>query len=128
MHRTVPRRVGIIGTGFIAMGLCLLMRSSADLVVSRMLTRRPVDTIARHRELPLTRSLNDLLDHSDVVVECSGDIVHASNVVDAAFRAGLPVVTMSAEFHVSVGSYFCSRGVLTEAEGDQPGSLAACRE
>ena len=125
---SVPARIGIVGTGFIAVGLCLLLRGVADLTVSRVFTRRAVETVTNLSGVTLTRSLDDLLEHSDLIVECSGDIVHASNVVDAAQRAGLPVVTMGAEFHVTVGSYFATRGVLTEAEGDQPGSLAALRE
>ncbi len=65
---------------------------------------------------------------SDLIVECSGDVVHATNVVDAAFSAKLPVVTMNAEFQVTAGSYYSTRGFLTEAEGDQPGSLAVLKE
>jgi len=39
------------------------------------------------------------------------------------------VVTMDAEFHVTAGSHYVDRGVmLTEAQGDQPGSLAAMAE
>jgi predicted homoserine dehydrogenase-like protein len=50
-------------------------------------------------------------------------------VVDAAMSAGKPVVTMDAEFHVTTGSHYLDRGVmLTEAQGDQPGSLAAMAE
>jgi predicted homoserine dehydrogenase-like protein len=125
---SIPKRIGIVGTGFIAVGLCLLLRSAADLAVSRVYTRRTLESVTNLSHVTLTRSMDELLEHSDLIVECSGDIVHASNVVNAAQRAGLPVVTMGAEFHVTVGSYFCSRGVLTEAEGDQPGSLAALRE
>ena len=110
------------------MGLCMLMRTSADLTVSRVLTRRAVDSVPHMVGAQITRSVDDLLENCDLVVECSGDIVHAANVVNAAQAAWLPVVTMGAEFHVTVGSYFCSRGILTEAEGDQPGSLAALRE
>jgi predicted homoserine dehydrogenase-like protein len=39
-----------------------------------------------------------------------------------------PVVTLNAEFHVTVGSHLVERGVLSEAEGDQPGCLAALSE
>ena len=35
---------------------------------------------------------------------------------------------MNAEFHVTTGSYFAGKGIVTEAEGDQPGCLAALRE
>ncbi|MFZ4763414.1 MAG: NAD(P)-dependent oxidoreductase [Roseimicrobium sp.] len=127
-YRSIPARIGIIGTGFIAVGLCMLLRTCSDLVVSRVLTRRSVGSVTGFEGVHLTRSLDDLLEHSDLVVECSGDILHASVAVDAALKANLPVVTMGAEFHVTVGSHFCSRGLLTEAEGDQPGSLAALHE
>lgn len=76
----------------------------------------------------LTNSLDEFLSACDLVVECSGDIVHASKVVGAAQERGLPVVTMATEFHVTVGSYFADRGILTEAEGDQPGALALLHE
>ncbi len=98
------------------------------MAVSRVLTRRPVNSVREIDSNLLTRSMEDLMANSDVIVECSGDILHASNAVQAAHEAGLPVVTMGAEFHVTVGSYFCNSGLLTEAEGDQPGSLAALHE
>lgn len=128
ISRTVPTRIGIVGTGFIAVGLCLVLRSTPDMAVSRVLTRRPVNSVREIDSNLLTRSMEDLMANSDVIVECSGDIIHASNAVQAAHEAGLPVVTMGAEFHVTVGSYFCNSGLLTEAEGDQPGSLAALHE
>jgi predicted homoserine dehydrogenase-like protein len=127
-HRSVPARIGIVGTGFIAMGLCMLMRTSSDFMVSRVLTRRTLESVQHIDAKLLTRSLDELVANSDLIVECSGDIQHACMVVETAFKAGLPVVTMGAEFHVTVGSYFCNRGLLTEAEGDQPGSLAALHE
>ena len=43
-------------------------------------------------------------------------------------KAGLPVVTMDAELQVTTGSYFAKKGFITEAEGDQPGCLAALDE
>jgi predicted homoserine dehydrogenase-like protein len=69
-----------------------------------------------------------LVDSCDLIVECSGDVSHAATVVETALAAGLPVVTMNAEFQVTVGSRFVGQGVLTEAEGDQPGCLAALCE
>ena len=42
--------------------------------------------------------------------------------------AGRPVVTLNAEFHATIGSHFVGRGLLSEAEGDQPGCLAALGE
>ena len=128
IDRKSPARIGIVGTGFIAMGLSLAMRSYQDMAVSRVYTRRPLESVSSFEADQLTSSLDEMLESCDLVVECSGDIVHATKVVDAAMNAGLPVVTMGAEFHVTVGSWFCDRGILTEAEGDQPGSLAALRE
>ena len=100
-----------------------------DLDVSHVLTRTTID---ERTDFPrpdlLTNDLVTLLDASDVVVECSGDVLHATRVVDEALQAGLPVVTMNSEFHVTTGSYFLDRGLLTEAAGDQPGALAALKE
>ena len=119
-------RIGIVGTGFIATGLLRIASSRSDVTVSRVLTRRPGGgTVDNVDTTLLTSSIDELVDTSDIVVECSGDVVHATNVVDAALEAGRKVVTLNSEFQVTVGSYFCERGLLTEAEGDQPGSLAA---
>lgn len=127
-RRPAAARVGIVGTGFIATGLFTLMRSFSDMAVTRVMTRRDVLSVRGMDAGVLTSSLDDLLEHSDIIVECSGDIIHTTHVVDAAMNAGIPVVTMGAEFHVTVGSWFGNRGILTEAEGDQPGSLAAMHE
>ena len=125
-----PPRIGLVGTGFIASGFARLIHNHApDLSISAVLTRRPLEQAG---DFPLTdkltHSLQQLIDESDVVVECSGDVLHATDVVDQALRAGKPVVTMNSEFHVTTGSYFADKGLLTEAEGDQPGSIAALRE
>jgi predicted homoserine dehydrogenase-like protein len=122
-------RIGVVGTGFIASGFVLSLQYQKDLVVSRVLTRRNPATCTNFpRPDLLTRNLDDLLRTSDLIVECSGDVLHATEVVDQAVKAGLPVVTMDAEFQVTTGSYFASRGYVTEAEGDQPGCLAALHE
>ena len=125
---SLPARIGIVGTGFIAAGLLGLLTSAPGMTPSRVLSRRnPTDLsglVADHH----TASLDQLIEESDIIVECSGDVHHAADVVDAAFMAGLPVVTMGTEFQVTVGSYFAARGYLTEAEGDQPGCLAALHE
>lgn len=121
-------RIGISGTGFIGVGLNRLLPACEGLRPSRVLTRRPLDSVGGINHALLTNSLDELIEHSDLIVECSGDVLHAATVVDRALSAGLPVVTMCAEFHVTAGSYFCSRGLVTDAEGDQPGSLAALHE
>lgn len=117
--------VGIVGTGFIANGLFALISEASDFKVSKVLTRRPIDSI---KEIPseyLTYSLNQLVDESDIVFECSGDVMHATEVVLAAVKANKKVVTLNAEFHVTTGSYFVKQGAyVTDADGDQPGCLA----
>ena len=53
---------------------------------------------------------------------------HGTEVIDKAFSASLPVVTMNSELQVTTGSYFADRGFITEAEGDQPGCIVALKE
>ena len=60
-----------------------------------------------------------------MVFECTGDALYAAATMGRVLDAGRPVVTLNAEFHVTVGSHFVERGLLSEAEGDQPGCLAA---
>lgn len=124
------RRIGVSGTGFIARSfVALVQRHAHDLRVSHMLTRRPPASVTDAPDPTLlTDSIDRLVDGCDLVFECSGDAVHATRVVERALAAGRPVVTMNSEFHVTTGSYFVGRGMLTEAEGDQPGCLAALRE
>ncbi|MGK9067384.1 NAD(P)-dependent oxidoreductase [Stutzerimonas chloritidismutans] len=107
----------------------LIMQHYKDVVISRVLTRRKLDELGRF-PLPgaLTNSIDDLVEHSDIIVECSGDVFYGTEVVERAFEAGLPVVTVNAELQVTTGSYLAGQGLITEAEGDQPGSLAALRE
>lgn len=122
-------RLGIVGTGFVSTGLSLVLKQHHGLTVSRVLTRRPDSKPIAHPHADLiTRSISELIDHSDLIVECSGDVLHATEVIDQCVRAGKPVVSMNAEFHVTAGSYFVGKGLVTEAEGDQPGCLAALRE
>ncbi|HHE41603.1 MAG TPA: NAD(P)-dependent oxidoreductase [Dehalococcoidia bacterium] len=122
-------RIGIAGSGYIGRGLLFALGGSEEFDVTAVLTRTDPST---RPDFPrpdlMTRSLEQFLEMSDLVVECSGDVVHATQVVDAALEAGCPVVTIDAEMHVTTGSYFVGKGYLTEAEGDQPGCLAALAE
>lgn len=121
--------IGIVGTGFIAGGLVNTLLNQGDVRVSKVLTRRPLDSLNGFQGSQyLTNSSADLVDHSDIVVECSGDVLHASEIIDKALEAGKPVVTMNSELHVTTGSYLIGKGYLTEAEGDQPGCIAALDE
>jgi len=122
-------RVGITGSGFISRHFTLSVANDPQFRVSRVLTRRSLDECAEFpRPDLLTNSLEDLVESSDIVLECTGDPIWATEVVSAAMEAGRRVVTMNSEFHVTAGSHFVGRGVLMEAEGDQPGCLASLRE
>jgi predicted homoserine dehydrogenase-like protein len=123
-----PFRVGVSGTGFIARGFIAATRGRSDYRISAVLTRRPPLSVEGIPRELLVRTAEELAEHCDLVLECSGDVLHATNVIDSALRAGLPVVTMNSEVHVTTGSWFSGRGMLTEAEGDQSGSLAALAE
>ena len=122
-------KIGIIGSGFLAQGLIDLLRHYSPLVLTAILTRRDLNSI---KDFPsselLTNDVDGLIEQSDVVVECSGDVLYATEVIDRVMKASLPVVTMDAELHATTGSYFVDKGFITEAEGDQPGSLAALKE
>lgn len=125
-----PVRLGIAGTGFIAMGLLGMLslpQVKANFTVSHVLTRRQGAISGLDPKL-MTHSVSKMVESCDIVVECSGDVSRAAEVVGQAFAAGKPVVTMGAEFHVTLGSYFAAKGLITEAEGDQPGCIAALRE
>jgi len=125
--KTDPARIGLVGTGFMARGISHVVERS-PLTLSRILTRRPVESV---QGLPgqsiITQNIAELIEHSDLLIVCCGDPVHVTDVVDQAVEAGLPIVTMDSEFHVTTGSWFVDKGLVTEAEGDQPGCLAALR-
>ncbi len=122
-----PARIGIVGTGFMARGIAHVVERS-PLKLSRMLTRRPVESVDRMPvDLIITQNIAELIEHSDLLIVCCGDPIHVTDVVDQAVKAGLPIVTMDSEFHVTTGSWFVDKGLITEAEGDQPGCLAALR-
>lgn len=122
-------RIGIVGTGYIAKGILFALGRTDDLEVTRVFTHSsPESRTDFPKRTLLTNSIEELVDASDLVVVASGDPVRATEPVEAAIDASLPVVTMDAELQVTVGTHFCRRGYFTEAEGDQPGCLAALRE
>jgi predicted homoserine dehydrogenase-like protein len=120
-------RIGIIGTGFIARGLMLAIKYHLELEISGVVTRRqkdglenfPVDTAL------LTNNIDEVMKKSDLIVECSGDVIHGTEMIEKVFAAGLPVVTMNSELQIVTGSALAKLGTLVEAEGDQPGTIAA---
>ncbi len=128
MPETHPKkRIGIIGTGFIARGLMQTLKYADDLRVSRVLTRREPSGAADFPLDPklLTQDVQDVIRESDLVVECSGDVIHGTDAIEAVLKAGLPVVTMNSELQIVTGTQLARMGTLVEAEGDQPGSTAA---
>ena len=86
-------RIGIIGSGFIGKGLVMALEGQPDLTVSRVLTRTRTEerTDFPEQEL-LINSVDDLIDNSDLIVECSGDVIHATHVIDKVMAASLPVI------------------------------------
>lgn len=129
LHDRPAPRIGVIGTGFIARHFLheLLRRSSYS--ASKVLTRRDVNHCSDFpcAEL-LVNDLDALIESSDLVLECTGDAHYAAETIGEILDAGLPVVTLNSEFQATVGSYFVGRGILSEADGDQPGCLAALHE
>ena len=123
-------RIGLSGTGFIARGMAQAIEALPGFDLVAVLTRRPVMASAQHfPDRVLTKSINRLIDRSDVVIECSGDTVHAAELMMAAGMAGRRVVTMNSEAQVTVGSALVQQGFwITEAHGDQPGCLAELDE
>ena len=121
-------RVGVVGTGFIGSHFISSLARHEEMMPSRVLTRRRAEDVSGFPESVLTSSIDDLISHSDVIVECSGDPIWATDVVSHSVQAGIPVVTMNTEFHITTGSAFVGKGLVTEAEGDQPGVLAALHE
>jgi predicted homoserine dehydrogenase-like protein len=122
-----PTRVGISGTGFVARGVFAALARQPDFAVTGVLTRRPVGLVAAaFPEALLTNSIDAFVEAADVVFECSGDTLHAAEVLLSAGEAGRRLVTLCAEAQVTVGTALVLRGhSVTEAHGDQPGAFAA---
>jgi predicted homoserine dehydrogenase-like protein len=122
-------RIGVVGTGYIGQGIVLALEAQPGLKVTKALTRRKNNPDFKFvRPELLTDSIDELIENSDLVVECTGSVLWATIVLDRVLSAGLPVVTMDSEVHVTTGSYLAQKGLITEAEGDQPGCLAALNE
>lgn len=127
MKKTKRIRIGISGTGFVARGVYQVLGRLPEFHVTGVLTRRPVEHSERHfPDTPLTNSAEALATKADIVLECSGNTVHAAEVLTVAGAAGASLVTLSSEAQVTIGSALLARGYrISEAHGDQPGALAA---
>ncbi|MEX0884224.1 MAG: NAD(P)-dependent oxidoreductase [Cyclobacteriaceae bacterium] len=119
-------RIGIVGTGGISRGLAKLISRRSDMVISKILTRRKgvIEDLGVNQDY-ITREYEDVLDNSDLIVVSTGDTIYSTQIIDKAFKYKLPVVTMDADTQVVTGSWLSKRGIITEANGDQPGCLAA---
>ena len=117
--------VGVIGTGFVTRHFTYELEHRPGYQLAKVLTRPP---LGRCPDFPradvLTDSLDALIEASDVVFECTGDAFYAARTIGRVLDAGRPVVTLNA----MIGSHFVERGLLSEAEGDQPECLAALAE
>ncbi len=129
MIMIMKQRVGVIGSGFIGKGLVKALNLMDDMEVIKVMTRTRIDG---RSDFPypdlLTNSIEDCIEHSDVIVECTGDVLFGTEMIAKVMESGIPVVTMNTELQVTTGSYFAGKGFITEAEGDQPGCIAALRE
>lgn len=121
-----PIKVGIVGTGGIARGLAKLVARRTDMKISGILTRRTgiIEDLGVSQGL-VTLIPEKLMESSDVIVVSTGDPLYSTRIIDLAFTFKLPVVTMDADTLVVSGSWLSKRGTYTEANGDQPGCLAA---
>jgi dTDP-4-dehydrorhamnose reductase len=128
-HIKPTYKIGIIGSGFIAGGLAKLLAQHKEYDISAILTR---SDLSKRKDFSqnklLTNDLELLIQNSDLIVECSGDAIYATETIDKIVKYNIPVVTMNSEFHVTTGSYFVDKGLVTEAEGDQPGVQAILHE
>jgi predicted homoserine dehydrogenase-like protein/glycosyltransferase involved in cell wall biosynthesis len=119
-------KIGVIGTGGIARGLIHLLNQQSEFNVVSVVTRRKIGTItdvAVPKKI-LTNNVKDAISRSELIIECTGDVIYGTESIEKIFAAGLPVVTMSAELQLVTGSALAKKGRLIEAEGDQPGVLA----
>ncbi len=129
VEKSKRAKIGVIGSGFIANGLAKLLEKHPDYKLQKVLTR--TDISKRNdfiRPDLLTNNLDDLIESCDLIVEASGDAIYATESIDKILKADIPVVTMNSEFHITTGSYFVDKGIITEAEGDQPGVEAILHE
>lgn len=125
--------IGVIGSGFMAKGLVTVLESIGnsvgDVEVSTVLTRSDPDD---RPDFPLqgllTNDLWHLITSSDLIVECTGDPIYATDMVSEVLKYNLPVVTLDPALHITSGSYLNTLGWFSESEGDQPGCLAAWAE
>jgi homoserine dehydrogenase len=107
-------RAGLLGFGTVGRGVFDLLRANADLIAvpagARVeVVRACVRDLSRDRSAPAALFVRDPLDVAcapdvDVVVEVMGGLEPAGTAVEAALRAGKPVVTANKELIAKRGS------------------------
>ena len=124
-------KISVIGTGFIARGFIDLLLDHPTHTIGKILTRTDAKNrpdLAKYVDY-ITNDIDEVIANSELIVESSGDAIYACDTINKIVTtSSIPVVTMNSEFHITVGSYFKDKGFITEAEGDQPGCLAALHE
>src|SRR3990167_6395785 len=123
-------RIGVVGTGFIARGLMLALKYHPELQMSRVLTRRNIsEKLAKFPidQEVLTNDVSDLIKESDLIVECSGDVLHGTEVVEQALESDLPVVTMNSELQVVSGTMLARKRSEEHTSELQSQSNLVCR-
>lgn len=119
-------RIGVVGTGFIAKGIISILQNHEKFYVSVVRSRRTQNENFGFNNNLITDSDSKLIEESDIIIECSGNPIYATTIVRKILESNKPVVTMDAELQITTGSFLQSLGgYFTEAEGDQPGCLAA---
>lgn len=122
-------KVGLVGTGWIIRGLVKLLHENDDMIVSGVLTRRKgfIEGLEIDQKSVL-QIPEELFLKSDIIVVSTGDPIYSTAIIMEAFKYNLPVVTMDADTMVTTGTYLSKHGLITEANGDQPGCLASLRQ
>lgn len=128
LHHT-KIKVGLVGTGWIIRGLIKLLHKNEEMIVSGILTRRDgfIDGLEIGQEYVHLTPESVFL-RSDIIVVSTGDPIYSTAIIMEAFKYNLPVVTMDADTMVTTGTYLSKYGLITEANGDQPGCLASLRQ
>lgn len=121
-----PLRIGLSGSGFVARGLLQLLGTlPGQYTISAVCSRRPASSLEGLGDgFYITDSPLELAETSDLVIECSGKVAAGLQVLQAAVSADKPVLTMNAELQQTIGFAFNGSGLVFEAQGDQPGSIA----
>ena len=123
--------ISVIGTGFIAKGFIDLLLEHPNHKLGKILTRTNIKDrtdLGKYAQY-ITNNIDDVIKNSELIVETSGDAIYACDTINTIVTtSNIPIITMNSEFHITVGSYFINKGFITEAEGDQPGCIAALHE